>query len=81
LVSHIEGEHNDGEECSIPGCRVAFVKTDVSEELVVSIIEVKRISELVTLAATSNSLADCCHPDDRGDTFFQNVGSYKRRTA
>jgi hypothetical protein len=35
-------------------CRMAFIRTDVSEELVASIIREERISELGTLAVTSN---------------------------
>jgi hypothetical protein len=35
--------------------RVALARTDVSEERIVSIIRVERISELGTLAETSNS--------------------------
>jgi hypothetical protein len=35
-------------------CRVALVRTDVSEELSASIIRVTRIDELRTLAVTSN---------------------------
>jgi hypothetical protein len=37
-------------------CYVALVKTDISEELSASIIRVKRISELGTLAVTNNVL-------------------------
>jgi hypothetical protein len=61
-----------------------FVRDDVSEERVVSIIRVRRISKLgTTLALTSNY--DCLHcsylddsfdPDDGGDMFLRNVGSY-----
>jgi hypothetical protein len=36
--------------------RVALVRTDVSEEISVSIIRVTRIGELGTLAVTSNQL-------------------------
>jgi hypothetical protein len=35
-------------------CRVALVRTDVSEELIASIIRVTRIGEQGTLAITSN---------------------------
>jgi hypothetical protein len=35
-------------------CRVALVRTDVSEELSASIIRVTRIGELGTLTVTSN---------------------------
>jgi hypothetical protein len=50
---------------------VALVSADVSEERIASIIKVERISEV----------ADSCHPDDGGDTFLRNVGSYKSYTA
>jgi hypothetical protein len=36
-------------------CRVALVRTDVSEELNTSIIRVTKIDELGTLAVTSNT--------------------------
>jgi hypothetical protein len=64
--------------------RVALVRTDVSEEHIVSIIRMTRIGELGTLAVTSNRstlLADSCHPDDGGDMYLRNVGSYKSRAA
>jgi hypothetical protein len=38
-------------------CRVALVRTDVSEELSDSFIRVTRIGELGTLAVTSNRLS------------------------
>jgi hypothetical protein len=65
---------------------VAFVRTEVSEDRIASIIRVKRISELgVKLAATSNwstqQRSDSCHPDNGGNTFVRNVGSYKTRTV
>jgi hypothetical protein len=54
-------------------CHVALVRTDVSEELSVSISRVTRIDELgTTLAVTSNS----CHPDDGGAKLLRNIGSY-----
>jgi hypothetical protein len=78
-------------------CRVALVRTNVSEELSASSIRVTRFVELeITLAVTTNRstlrrnnsycqywsyLADSCHPDDGGDTFLRNVGSYKRHMA
>jgi hypothetical protein len=55
--------------------RVALVKTDVSEELLTSIVRVTRIGELGT------TLADSCYPDDGGAKFLGNVGSYKSQTA
>jgi hypothetical protein len=64
--------------------RVAFVRTDVSEELSTSFIRVTRICELeTTLAATSNrhALRDSCHPDEGGAKFLQNVDSYKSHMA
>jgi hypothetical protein len=61
---------------------VAFVSTDVSEELSASIIWVKRIGELgTTLAVTSNYFTNSCHPNDGGDNFLRNVVSYKSHTA
>jgi hypothetical protein len=47
------------------------VRTEVSEEIVASIIRVERFSKL----------ADFFHLDDGGDTFLRNVCSYKSRTA
>jgi hypothetical protein len=50
---------------------VALVRTDVSEELSASFINVTRIGELgATLAVTSNRR-----------TLLRNVGSYKSHTA
>jgi hypothetical protein len=61
---------------------VDLVRTDVSEEHIASIIRVTRVGELgVTLAVTSNQLANSFHPDSGGDTFRRNVGSYKNHTA
>jgi hypothetical protein len=70
--------------------RVALVITDVSEEFSASFIKVTRIGELgTTLALTSNrrtlrrntKYTDSCHPDEGGDRFLRNVGSYKSHTA
>jgi hypothetical protein len=72
--------------------RVGLVRTDVSEEFIVSIIRVTRIGELgTTLAVTSNrnTLRRNNVPGSlilvilmiRGDTFPRNVGSYKSHTA
>jgi hypothetical protein len=64
---------------------VALVRTDVSEELSASFIRVTRIGELgTTLALTSNLSTlqrNSCHPDDGGDKFLRNVGSYKSHAA
>jgi hypothetical protein len=65
------------------------VTTDVSEERVASIIRVKRISELGTLAVTSSCellvtlyLSHLFfHTDDRGNSFLRNVGSHRSHTA
>jgi hypothetical protein len=68
-------------------CRVGLVKTDVSEESIVSIIRVKRICEESQSASVANycqsffQLADCFHPDYGCDTFIRNVGFYKTYTA
>jgi hypothetical protein len=73
--------------------RVALVRIDVSEELSSSLIRVTRVGELGTkLALISNmrrllvkdsvvpsSLT--CHPDEGGDKFLRNVGSYKSHAA
>jgi hypothetical protein len=56
-------------------CRVALVKTDVSEEVSASIIRVTRISKLgTTLAVTSNR----CTLQKK---FHRKVGSYKNHAA
>jgi hypothetical protein len=65
---------------------VVFVRTDVSEELIISIIGMT-IGELgTTLAVTTNrsmlrknTMGASCHPDDL-DTFLQYVSSYKSHT-
>jgi hypothetical protein len=62
--------------------RVAFVRTDVSNEHIASIIRVI-IGELrTTLAVTDNrrTLGRNAYYDG-GDTFLRNVGSYKILTA
>jgi hypothetical protein len=67
--------------------RVAFVRTDVSEEPGASFIRVTRIGELgTTQAATSNRRTlrrntDSFHPDEGGARFLRNVGSYKSHKA
>jgi hypothetical protein len=54
-----------------------LVRTDVSEELSASIIRLKRMSDVgTTLAVTDPFL-----PDDGGDTFLRNIGSYKINKA
>jgi hypothetical protein len=47
---------------------VAFVRTNVSEEYIASIIRMERISELGALAVTSN--CSTLHPDDGDDKFL-----------
>jgi hypothetical protein len=61
-------------------CRVALVRTDVSEELNASIIRMTRIGELGTLAVTSNRRT-LRRNDDGGAQFLRKVGSYKSHTA
>jgi hypothetical protein len=66
-------------------CRVALVRTDVSEEHFASIIRVT-IGELRTLAVTGNRsmllrLLVNANVDNGGDTLLRNVGSYKSHTA
>jgi hypothetical protein len=65
--------------------RVAFVRTDFSEDRSASIIRLTRIGELGrTLVVTSNRRIlqrKSYHPDDGGATFLRNVGSYKGHTA
>jgi hypothetical protein len=57
---------------------LAFVRTNVSEELSASMIRVTRISELGTmLAVTSNQRTDSYNPVDGGAKFLRNAGSYK----
>jgi hypothetical protein len=48
--------------------RLALARTDVSEERSAIIISVE-------------SIAECCRPDDGGDTFLRNLGSYKSHTS
>jgi hypothetical protein len=69
---------------------MVLVRTNVFEERITSIIRVTRISMLGTsaviflcsmlrLLVTANAfswLADSYHPNDGGDTFLGNVGSY-----
>jgi hypothetical protein len=65
--------------------RVALVKTDLSEELRVSIFRVTRIGEVGTLAVTSNRSTlrknAKCHFDGAGAKFLRNVGSDKSHMA
>jgi hypothetical protein len=66
---------------------MTVVRNDVSEEHIASIIKVKRGRELGTkllltsCCERSSYLADSFHPDDGGDTFTRNVGTYKSHTA
>jgi hypothetical protein len=53
--------------------RVGLVWTDVSEERIAFIVRETRIGELGTTL-------DSYRPDDWGDTFLRNVGSYKSHT-
>jgi hypothetical protein len=68
-------------------CRVAIVKSDVSEVLSAFIIRVTGIGELGTLGGllvTANVVPSSpihCHPDDGGAKFLRNIGSYKSHTA
>jgi hypothetical protein len=57
----------------------ALITAHVSEECIASIVRVTRTGELGTLELTS--VVDSCHPDDGGDMFLRNVGSYKSHTA
>jgi hypothetical protein len=66
---------------------VAYVRTNLSEELSASFIRVTRIGALgITLAVTNNrrtlrrKFADSCHPEEGGTKFLRNVGSYKSHT-
>jgi hypothetical protein len=54
--------------------RVGRVRTDVSQELVASILKVERMREIETML-------DSFHPEDRGHTFFRNVRFSKTHTA
>jgi hypothetical protein len=59
---------------------IALVRTDVSKEPIAFIIRVTRIGELgTTLAVTSyrSTLVDSSVPNNGGDTFLCNDGSYK----
>jgi hypothetical protein len=56
---------------------VALVTANISEEHITFAIMATRISKL----ETTLDLADSCHPDDGGDTFLQNVDSYKNHMA
>jgi hypothetical protein len=69
--------------------RVAFVRTDVLEELSASFIRMTRIGELrtpsavtdVRLLVTASHFTDSCHPDAGGAKVLRNVDSYKSHTA
>jgi hypothetical protein len=66
---------------------VSLIRTDVSEELSVTFIRVKRIFELgIMLAVTSNRGAlrrhiKSCHPVEGGVKFLRNDASHKSHTA
>jgi hypothetical protein len=61
-------------------CRVALVRTEVSEQLSTPFIRVTTIGELgTTLAVTSNQLT--LRGDEGGSKFLRNVGSYKSHMA
>jgi hypothetical protein len=60
---------------------VAVVKIDVSEESIAFIIS--NFSQPVSVASYCYRfyLANSSHPDDGGDRFFRNGGSYKNHAA
>jgi hypothetical protein len=66
---------------------VLLARTDVSEQLIASMIRVQGVSELGTsLAIVFNyrwcsKLPDSPHRDDGGAMFLRNVRSYKTHTA
>jgi hypothetical protein len=61
---------------------MALVRTDVSEELIATIIRVTRIDEPGTLVVTSNrGRLRRIHPHEGGAKFLRNVVSYKSHTA
>jgi hypothetical protein len=63
-------------------CRVALVRTDVSEELIASIIRGTRIGELATDArCVRRLLVTASVVPDGGAKFLRNVGSYKSHMA
>jgi hypothetical protein len=51
-------------------CRAALMRTNVSEEHIVSIIRVTRIGELETTLAVTSNPSTQRYPDNRGDTFL-----------
>jgi hypothetical protein len=57
--------------------RVALVRTDVSEERSIS----SQRASVDNYGYRYAKFGDSCHPDDGGDTFLRNVGSYKSHTA
>jgi hypothetical protein len=73
--------------------RVALVRNYISDEIIVSIIRVKRINKLEKLCFLFNIVflrsvlqlivtANVVHiPDNGGDGLVGNVGSYKRHTV
>jgi hypothetical protein len=62
-------------------CRVALVRTDISEELGATFIRVTRIGELGTTLAVTNNRRTLQRNTNGGTKFLRNVGSYKSHTA
>jgi hypothetical protein len=60
---------------------VALIRTDITEKCTASIVRVKRITELETLAVTSNWSTLRRRTSDGGDRLLQNIGSYRSHTA
>jgi hypothetical protein len=60
---------------------VALVKTGVYEKHITSIIWVTGSSELRTTLAVTNNWNTLHAADDGGDTYLQDVGSYKSHMA
>jgi hypothetical protein len=74
--------------------RVALEINEVSKERTASITKVIKIDEpgkplavtisvflLLVTANICSKYANSCHLDDGGDTFLQNIGSYKSHTT
>jgi hypothetical protein len=60
---------------------VVLVRTNVSAELIASVIRVKRIRQLQWLVTADVPLTLIHISEDGSDTFLRNVGSYKSHTA